>query len=491
APLRDDRVPRRGPRRSARARRRSRGPRRRAARAGAGCVRDRAGADRGPALRLADDDAGGAAGALRRDARGDHARAARADPRRAPRADDGARAPARDPDARGAAAGHGAGRRLPRHAGARAGRGPGDGPRRALARAAARHAPVSAGGDAREREQRRGRARARLGHGPRLEPAGEREVVGQAESLREPLRRAAVHGDVDAVRVEDVEGQRLREERVALEGVAADVVEADLEAVDEEAGDAGERGRDGAVDHQRVLELHRRPVVGDADAELGRAGQEQIADLDRERVGRVRVVVLARDRVGDRVGPGVLEPDDGGHRRAHQAVHRRAAEVPESSGHVRGEGPGDELGARGGGEQEGRGERAGGEDRGAEQRGEEGGHGRPGYPMARTEGLRMLAARSLPPILLSVLVAWACASTKLTSTWRDPAIDLPPFRKVVGLAMTANPTLRRIAEDEFVRAVGPAHAVAGYALVPDDELRDRDAVRARLEAAGVDGAVVY
>jgi len=103
----------------------------------------------------------------------------------------------------------------------------------------------------------------------------------------------------------------------------------------------------------------------------------------------------------------------------------------------------------------------------------------------------MLAARSLPPILLSVLVAWACASTKLTSTWRDPAIDLPPFRKVVGLAMTANPTLRRIAEDEFVRAVGPAHAVAGYALVPDDELRDRDAVRARLEAAGVDGAVVY
>jgi hypothetical protein len=33
--------------------------------------------------------------------------------------------------------------------------------------------------------------------------------------------------------------------------------------------------------------------------------------------------------------------------------------------------------------------------------------------------------------------------------------------------------------------------VAGYTLVDDEELRDRDAVRARLEAAGVDGAVVF
>lgn len=103
----------------------------------------------------------------------------------------------------------------------------------------------------------------------------------------------------------------------------------------------------------------------------------------------------------------------------------------------------------------------------------------------------MLAARSLLVLGLSALVGLACASTKLTSTWRDPAIDALQFRKVVGIAMTANPTLRRVAEDEFVRAVGPAQAVAGYTLVPDEELRDREAVRARLEAAGVDGAVVY
>jgi hypothetical protein len=102
--------------------------------------------------------------------------------------------------------------------------------------------------------------------------------------------------------------------------------------------------------------------------------------------------------------------------------------------------------------------------------------------------------RSVAPLLLACalgLVAAACASTKLTSTWRDPALGPLQFRKVVGIALSADPTVRRLAEDEFVRAVGPARGVAGYTLVSDEELGDRDRVRARLEAAGVDGAVVY
>jgi hypothetical protein len=95
----------------------------------------------------------------------------------------------------------------------------------------------------------------------------------------------------------------------------------------------------------------------------------------------------------------------------------------------------------------------------------------------------------LLPALLAL--AFACASTKMTSTWRDPAIGPLQLRKVAGIALTADATVRRLAEDEFVRAVGPEHGVAGYTLIPDEDLRDRDEARARLEAAGVDGAVVY
>jgi hypothetical protein len=95
------------------------------------------------------------------------------------------------------------------------------------------------------------------------------------------------------------------------------------------------------------------------------------------------------------------------------------------------------------------------------------------------------------PSWLVVAVVAGCASTQLTSTWRDPAIGPVQFRKVAGIALSDDPTLRRLAEDEFVRAVGPERAVAGYALIPDEELRDRDAAKRRLAAAGVDGAVVY
>lgn len=94
-------------------------------------------------------------------------------------------------------------------------------------------------------------------------------------------------------------------------------------------------------------------------------------------------------------------------------------------------------------------------------------------------------------LLCSLALAAGCASTKLTSTWRDPAIGEVRFQRVVGVALTANPTLRRITEDEFVRAVGPERAVAGYTVIPDDELGDREKARARVQAAGIDGAVVY
>lgn len=93
--------------------------------------------------------------------------------------------------------------------------------------------------------------------------------------------------------------------------------------------------------------------------------------------------------------------------------------------------------------------------------------------------------------VLALAAVVACATTQITSTWRDPAIGAIQFRKVVGVAISADTTLRRVAEDEFVRAVGPAVGIAGYSIISDDELRNRDQARARIEAAGVDGVVVF
>jgi len=90
-----------------------------------------------------------------------------------------------------------------------------------------------------------------------------------------------------------------------------------------------------------------------------------------------------------------------------------------------------------------------------------------------------------------ILLALACASTKLTSQWRDPATQSIQFHRVAGIALSQDQTLRRVAEDEFVKALTPEYAVAGYSLIPDDELTDKEKVKARLAKAGIDGAVVF
>ena len=84
-----------------------------------------------------------------------------------------------------------------------------------------------------------------------------------------------------------------------------------------------------------------------------------------------------------------------------------------------------------------------------------------------------------------------CASTSVTSVWRDPGVGPVQFHKVVGVALSQDASLRRLAEDEFVRAVGPAVALAGYSVIPDDEIQNKEKARARVEAAGADGAVVF
>ena len=101
--------------------------------------------------------------------------------------------------------------------------------------------------------------------------------------------------------------------------------------------------------------------------------------------------------------------------------------------------------------------------------------------------------RRLAFALLSglALAAAGCASTRIVSTWRDPAIGPIQFHKVVGVALSQDATLRRIAEDAFVLAVGPTVGVAGYAVIPDDEIQDREKAKQRVRASGADGVVVF
>lgn len=99
-----------------------------------------------------------------------------------------------------------------------------------------------------------------------------------------------------------------------------------------------------------------------------------------------------------------------------------------------------------------------------------------------------------PVFVALALAASGCAMTTFQSTWRSP--DAQPLRlngrKVVGVFLSKGPALRRRAEDEMARQISArgARGVPAYTILSDEEIRDKEAAKAKLEKEGFDGAVV-
>ncbi|HWO02271.1 MAG TPA: hypothetical protein VNS63_23700 [Blastocatellia bacterium] len=92
-------------------------------------------------------------------------------------------------------------------------------------------------------------------------------------------------------------------------------------------------------------------------------------------------------------------------------------------------------------------------------------------------------------LLVALLVAPATrADANLTTTWRDPAVTKINFTKVVVAFISSDADLRRRVEGGLARRI--PRSVAANTIVPDDQLKDREAVKAQLLANAVDAAIV-
>ena len=100
----------------------------------------------------------------------------------------------------------------------------------------------------------------------------------------------------------------------------------------------------------------------------------------------------------------------------------------------------------------------------------------------------------IPMVAVLALSPLACSTTTFESTWRAP--DAEPLRlqgaKVVALFLSKNPTVRRRAEDAMAREITArgAQGVPAYTVLSEDEVKDQEASRARLESLGFGGTVV-
>jgi hypothetical protein len=76
----------------------------------------------------------------------------------------------------------------------------------------------------------------------------------------------------------------------------------------------------------------------------------------------------------------------------------------------------------------------------------------------------------------------------MLQSWKEPSVKKLDFERVVAIALVEDGPTRRLAESEMARIIGP-EAVPGSKVIPENEMRDIEKVKARLKAEGFDGAI--
>ncbi len=92
-------------------------------------------------------------------------------------------------------------------------------------------------------------------------------------------------------------------------------------------------------------------------------------------------------------------------------------------------------------------------------------------------------------ICMAAATLVACGtSTKLTAVWKAPDAAGTRFKKILVAAQTKEQTTRRSMESHLVSRI--ANSQASYELMTEEETRDTARAKAKIAAAGFDGAVV-
>lgn len=98
-------------------------------------------------------------------------------------------------------------------------------------------------------------------------------------------------------------------------------------------------------------------------------------------------------------------------------------------------------------------------------------------------------------ILSLLLLADVASATKIKSSWRNPSATASSlqFKKVLVLVTIEQPLTRKVAEDKavsIIEAGGTAHAEPSYTVLADEEYKDKDLAKAKLEEMGFDGVIL-
>jgi hypothetical protein len=98
----------------------------------------------------------------------------------------------------------------------------------------------------------------------------------------------------------------------------------------------------------------------------------------------------------------------------------------------------------------------------------------------------------LAGLIATMLMFAGCAATELVNQWSNPAYTAPWFKRVMVIAVSKQPTIRRNFEDAFVAQLKAAgvDAVPSYQYIPDEGQVDEARLNKAVLAAGADAALI-
>ena len=93
--------------------------------------------------------------------------------------------------------------------------------------------------------------------------------------------------------------------------------------------------------------------------------------------------------------------------------------------------------------------------------------------------------------IVATLAFTACSSTQLVTKWQAPSVERLTFTKIVALALTQKASLRRAAETDLCSQVTSVSCTPAYQVIPESAMGNVEQMKAIVQRAGFDGAVVF
>ncbi|OGS46603.1 MAG: hypothetical protein A2539_08825 [Elusimicrobia bacterium RIFOXYD2_FULL_34_15] len=93
--------------------------------------------------------------------------------------------------------------------------------------------------------------------------------------------------------------------------------------------------------------------------------------------------------------------------------------------------------------------------------------------------------------ILIILLITGCATTKISSVWKDQTYqDMP--RKIMIIGIAKKPANKRTLEDEFVKQINlqGTDAVVSYNILPEDKDGNKEIIAAKMKELGADAVLI-